>query len=51
MKPAFAAETIARVTEAASRFALLAKDYPIRRATVKDIANHILKNLAAFQLL
>lgn len=51
LKPDFATETITRVAEAASRFSLLAKDYPIRRATAKDIADHIWKNLAAFQIL
>ena len=49
LKPGFASEVIARVAEAASGFPLLAKDYPIRRATVKDIAGHVLKNLAAFK--
>ena len=49
LKPGLASETIARVTESASRFPLPAKDYPIRRATVKDITDHILRNLAAFQ--
>ena len=50
LKPGFAGDTIARVAEAASRFARLARDYPIRRASVKDIGEHILKNLAAFQV-
>lgn len=47
LKQSFAKETIAQVVEAASQFPLLGKNYPIRRTTVKEIADHIQKNISA----